>query len=98
MSVLTKLFSRRQSKSTANLAKDRLQVIISRRRGDGESNFNFLPQLKDELMAVVGRYVNVGPESIKVEMGRDQDIETLEINVALPEANKATAPCSHQVA
>ncbi len=73
-------------KSTANLAKERLQIIVAeRRRGDIQPDY--LPQLKKELLDVVCKYVKISPDMLTVELEqKGDDITVLEMNITLPEA------------
>lgn len=86
MSILDYL--RRKRKPTANVAKERLQIILSRQHG-GRNEPDYLPALKHEIMQVVAKYVNIDPDAINVTLERDGDCEILELNVALPEEEKA---------
>ena len=82
MSLLDYL--RRKRKPTANVAKERLQIILAREHA-GRHEPDYLPALKQELMEVVAKYVRIDPDAIKVNLERDGDCEILELNIALPE-------------
>ena len=82
MSLLDYL--RRKRKPTANVAKERLQIILAREHA-GRHEPDYLPALKQELLEVVAKYVRIDPEAIKVNLERDGDCEILELNIALPE-------------
>lgn len=84
MSLLRTLFGTKQ-RSSASVAKDRLQLIITRERADGASAADFLPQMQQELLAVIAKYVKVDPDSVKVDMERSDNLELLAINIVLPE-------------
>ncbi|RWR03791.1 cell division topological specificity factor MinE [[Pantoea] beijingensis] len=87
MALLDFFLSRK--KSTANIAKERLQIIVAeRRRGDSEPHY--LPQLKKDLLEVICKYVKIDPEMLSVKLDqKDDDISILELNVTLPEAEEA---------
>ncbi|MGG2142342.1 cell division topological specificity factor MinE [Symbiopectobacterium sp. RP] len=72
-------------KNTANIAKERLQIIVAeRRRGDSEPHY--LPQLKRDILAVICKYVQIDPEMVTVQLEqKGDDISVLELNVTLPE-------------
>jgi len=80
MSILDYLL--RRKKKTANVAKERLQIILAaeniNRRGP-----DFLPQLKQELLAVIAKYVDVNQDLIQVNLERDSDCDILELNIPL---------------
>ncbi|HBV38263.1 MULTISPECIES: cell division topological specificity factor MinE [unclassified Erwinia] len=84
MALLDFFLSRK--KSTANIAKERLQIIVAeRRRGDAEPHY--LPQLKRDILEVICKYVKIDPEMLSVKLDqKDDDISILELNVTLPEA------------
>lgn len=84
MSLLQSLFGTRKPAS-ASVAKDRLQLIIARERSGASGSPDFLPKLQQELLQVIAKYVNVDPDSVKVEVDRRENLELLAINIALPE-------------
>ena len=84
-------YLRRKKKPTANVAKERLQIILAREHTGGRHEPNYLPALKRELMQVVAKYVHIDPDAIKVNLERDGDCEILELNIALPEEENAVA-------
>ncbi len=88
MSLLKALFGSRQRSAT--VAKDRLQLIIARERSGGAPS-EWLPRLQRDIIEVIGRYVTVDPAAVKVEMERGDNIDVLEINIALPEQARAAA-------
>ncbi|ACR68805.1 cell division topological specificity factor MinE [Edwardsiella piscicida] len=87
MALLDFFLSRK--KTTANIAKERLQIIVAeRRRGDSEPHY--LPQLKRDLLAVICKYVQIDPEMVSVQLEqKGDDISVLELNVTLPENEEA---------
>lgn len=87
MALLDFFLSRK--KPTANIAKERLQIIVAeRRRGDSEPHY--LPQLKRDILEVICKYVKIDPEMLSVKLDqKDDDISILELNVTLPEAEDA---------
>ncbi|MFV0549571.1 MAG: cell division topological specificity factor MinE [Limnobaculum xujianqingii] len=87
MALLDFFLSRK--KPTANIAKERLQIIVAeRRRGDSEPHY--LPQLKRDLLEVICKYVQIDPEMVTVQLEqKGDDISVLELNVTLPENDEA---------
>ncbi|HBH66540.1 MULTISPECIES: cell division topological specificity factor MinE [Erwinia] len=90
MALLDFFLSRK--KSTANIAKERLQIIVAeRRRGDSEPHY--LPQLKRDILEVICKYVKIDPEMLSVKLDqKDDDISILELNVTLPETETEETP------
>lgn len=74
----------RSKKATAQVAKNRLQIIVAHERAQN-SGYDFLPRLRQEILLVVQKYVHVELEHINVDVNRDGDCEVLEFNVTLPD-------------
>ncbi|MDI6978623.1 cell division topological specificity factor MinE, partial [Serratia sp. Se-RSBMAAmG] len=65
MALLDFFLSRK--KNTANIAKERLQIIVAeRRRGDSEPHY--LPQLKRDILEVICKYVKIDPDMVTVQL------------------------------
>ncbi|WP_312242395.1 cell division topological specificity factor MinE [Pantoea sp.] len=88
MALLDFFLSRK--KNTANIAKERLQIIVAeRRRGDSEPHY--LPQLKRDILEVICKYVKIDPDMVTVQLDqKGDDISILELNVTLPETEDVT--------
>ena len=85
MSLLSFLLG--EKKKTANVAKERLQIILAHERsGRGKSRPDYLPALQRELVAVISKYVSIKAEDIKVHLERQDNLEVLEVKIELPEA------------
>lgn len=79
-----------KKKPTANVAKERLQIIVAERRR-GEREPHYLPALKKELLEVICKYVQITPEMLTVQLEqKGDDISVLELNVTLPENDEQT--------
>ena len=74
----------RRNPSTANLAKERLRIIVAQERS-ARGGPDYLPLLRRELLEVIRKYVNVDPEAIHITLEREDGHEVLELSVALPE-------------
>jgi cell division topological specificity factor len=84
MSLLSFLLG--EKKKTASVAKERLQIILAHERsGRGGSRADYLPQLQQELVAVISKYVSIKPDDIKVHLERQDNLEVLEVKIELPE-------------
>jgi cell division topological specificity factor len=84
MSLLSFLLG--EKKKTANVAKERLQIILAHERGGrGGSRPDYLPALQRELVAVISKYVSIKPDDIKVYLERQDNLEVLEVKIELPE-------------
>ena len=75
----------RSSKSpTASIAKERLQILVAHKKSS-RSQRDYLPQLKKELLYIVQKYFDVTEEAILVNFEQDEERETLELNIILPD-------------
>lgn len=71
-------------KNTASIARERLQIIVAHERGKREQP-DYLPQLQQEILDVIRKYVNVGQENVHVQLDKNDDCSILELNITLPE-------------
>jgi cell division topological specificity factor len=46
---------------------------------------DYLPLLRNELLEVIRKYVNVDVDAVNISLDRDSGHEVLELSVALPE-------------
>ena len=87
MSLLSFLLG--EKKKTANVAKERLQIILAHERtGRGGSRPDYLPDLQRELIAVISKYVAISADDIKVNLERQDNFDVLEVKIELPDAGK----------
>jgi cell division topological specificity factor len=88
MSLLDIFFGRK--KESASVAKERLQIILAHERGSNalgefEKSPSWLPQLQQELVDVVAKYIHIDKEALKIHIEKRDNLELLEINVTLPD-------------
>jgi cell division topological specificity factor len=83
MSLLSFLLG--QKKNSASVAKERLQIILAHERGGRDGSPDYLPQLQQELIAVISKYVKINPEDIKVHLERQDTLEILEVKIEMPQ-------------
>ncbi len=81
-------FFKTKPKNTANVAKERLRIIVAQERAQRGSP-DYLPTLRREILEVIKKYVNVDPDAVLISVERDGDQEVLELSVALPEKGNA---------
>ncbi|HSD18382.1 MAG TPA: cell division topological specificity factor MinE [Thermomonas sp.] len=72
-------------KTTAQTAKNRLQIIIAQERSSAGAP-DYLPLMRREILEVIRKYVNVDVDAVKVDVVKDGEHDVLDISVALPEA------------
>ncbi len=84
-------FSRlRRKKSSASIAKERLQIIISHERTK-KNDPDYLIRLQKEILDVIAKYVHIDPSQVKVQLERHGENAVLELNVTMPEQALETA-------
>ena len=80
----------RKRPKSASLAKDRLSIIVARERaGTRTGGADYLPQLQQELLAVIARYETIDIANVTVNLDRHGGSEVLELNITLPDAQPA---------
>ncbi|MFA5597464.1 MAG: cell division topological specificity factor MinE [Pusillimonas sp.] len=75
-----------QKKTSASVAKDRLQLILINERGDDSTEPDFMPELQRELLEVISKYIKINPEDIKVNLDRHDSLEVLEVKIEMPQS------------
>ena len=81
MSILN-LFRRR---GTAPVARERLQILLSYERSTrGQSDL--LGILREEILAALGKHIQVDQDNIVMRMDRGATLSTLEIEILIPNA------------
>lgn len=74
----------RRKASTASVAKERLQILISHERSQRKTP-DYLPKLQEEILAVIAKYVNVSPDQVSVHLERMGEDAVLELNITMPD-------------
>ena len=77
----------RKSPKPANVAKERLSIIVARERAStrGRKGDDYLPQLQQELLAVLAKYEKIDLENVSVKLDKSGECDVLELNIILPE-------------
>ena len=78
-------FLNNNRQKTAQKAKERLQILVSHQRNKGGSTLDFIPQLKQELINVISKYVSIDSNQIQVELQQNDNCSILELNITLNE-------------
>jgi cell division topological specificity factor len=78
-------YFRSQKKSSASLAKERLQIIVAHERSN-RGTPDYLPQLKQDILDVIRKYVDISQDQVQVQLEQNEDdLAVLELNVTLPD-------------
>ncbi|APG04518.1 cell division topological specificity factor MinE [Luteibacter rhizovicinus DSM 16549] len=83
-------FLKRKPEASAGVAKERLRIIVAQERS-ARGGPDYLPLLRNELLEVIRKYVNVDVDAVNVTLDRDSGHEVLELSVALPDGKPATS-------
>lgn len=77
------LFQHKKRKNSANVARKRLQIIVAHERAVRNSP-DYLPVMKQEIIAVIRKYVFVNNDDVNVHFDSRKNVSLLELNVTLP--------------
>jgi cell division topological specificity factor len=80
MNFFNKLFGR--DLNSAQKAKERLQIVVTHQRVNTDPDF--MQSLNKEIVAVLGKYFKINEQAINIQMQKNQNRSTLELNVTLP--------------
>ena len=81
----------RANHNSADVAKERLSILIARDRGQ-RGQPSFMPKLQKELLEVIKKYVDINHDDFTLSVDKEEDCEILELNIALPVEGKE---CTH---
>ncbi|EDP98854.1 cell division topological specificity factor MinE [Shewanella benthica] len=83
--TLLDYFKTKKKPNTASMAKERLQIIVAHQRGERDAP-DYFPQMKQEIIDVIRKYVQIDTDQISVQLDQNDDrLSVLELNVTLPE-------------
>lgn len=80
-------YFRSKKTNSANIAKERLQIIVAHERGNREQP-DYLPQMQQELLAVIRKYVKISDDMVQVQLDKSDNCSVLELNVTLPDSTQ----------
>jgi cell division topological specificity factor len=70
-------------KATAPVARERLQILLAHERGlRGQPDL--LATLREEILAVVSKHIQLDPEKVTVRLDRGPVVSTLEVDIEVP--------------
>ena len=83
MSILD-FFRRKKKLETANIAKERLQIIVAHQRSNRNSP-DYLADMRKDILEVVQKYVSINADDVNVSLDNRKNVSILELNVTLPD-------------
>jgi cell division topological specificity factor len=78
---LVSLFRRR---SSAPVARERLQVLLAHERASMGGKSDLLMKLQEEILAVIGKHFTIDHDKVQIKLDRGESVSTLEIDVEVP--------------
>ena len=88
--TLFSFFRRPRQVQSADMAKERLQILLAHERSDRSSGPDYLPLLQKEILEVIKKYVQIDSDKVGVRLERGAEMSTLEVNIELPAAQVAS--------
>ncbi|MCP8690127.1 cell division topological specificity factor MinE, partial [Marinobacterium sedimentorum] len=73
-------FRSKTKNSSASVAKERLQIIVAHERGQRQQP-DYLPQMQQEILDVIRKYVAIDQESVNIQLENNDHCSILELNV-----------------
>jgi cell division topological specificity factor len=87
------LFDLFKGRSSAPVARERLQVLLAYERGN-RGQPDLVAMLREEIMAVIAKHIQVSQDDVRVTMDRGDTMSTLEIDIHIPNAGGLAAAAS----
>lgn len=79
-------FRAKHAPTSASLAKERLQIIVAHERTRRNlSQPDFLPQMQQEIIAVIRKYIPIDSNQVTVNLDNSENCSVLELNITLPD-------------
>ncbi len=86
---LVSLFRRR---SSAPVARERLQVLLAHERASMGGKSDLLMKLQEEILAVIGKHFTIDRDKVQIKLDRGESVSTLEIDVEVPSFARVPEP------
>ncbi len=77
------LFGFLSRRSSAPVARDRLQILLSHERAFIGGN-DLAATLQEEILRVIAKHIAIDRDKVKVNLERGDSVSTLEIDVEMP--------------
>ncbi len=78
------LFTFFNRKSSAPTARERLQILLAHERSSVGGQSDLVTKLREEILAVIARHVNIDHDKVNVKMDRGEKVSTLEVDIEIP--------------
>jgi cell division topological specificity factor len=87
------IFSLFGRKTSAPVARERLQILLSHERTTN-CNADLIALLQKEVLAALAKHIDVDPSKVQIKMERREDVSLLEIDVEIPAPKADRTPVS----
>jgi cell division topological specificity factor len=78
------LFSFFSKRSSAPVARERLQILLAHERSQLGGRSDLIATLQEEILAVIARHIAVDREKVQVKLDRGDAVSTLEVDIEIP--------------
>ena len=85
-----RLFRFLRPKSSAPVARERLQILLEYER-NLVSQTDLIAVLREEILAVVGRHVTIDPDKVQIRVDRRAELSILAVGIQIPNETRMTA-------
>lgn len=73
-----------RNKTSAPVARDRLQILLAHERSNGEGQSELIAKLREEILEVIARHVPIDRDKVQIKLDRGAAVSTLEIDIEVP--------------
>ncbi len=81
------LFGFLGKRSTAPVARERLQILLAHERAVGGQS-DLAAVLQEEILQLIARHMPLDRDKVQVKVDRDGTVSTLEIDIEMPDSVK----------
>ena len=85
MKLVSLIRSKLNRRNTAQIAKERLQIIVAHERIQRNTGVVNFQDLQQKLIEIIAEYLHIDKQEVNVELQRDANRSVLELNVTLPD-------------
>jgi cell division topological specificity factor len=85
------LFSFAKRRSSAPVARERLQILLEYDRS-AVNHKDLIAVLREQILVLVARHVAIDPDKVQVTVERGASVSTLAVDIEIPNAGHAGRP------
>ncbi|HZH52187.1 MAG TPA: cell division topological specificity factor MinE [Microvirga sp.] len=88
------IFSFLNRRSSAPVARERLQVLLAHERTIVGGESDIVATLREEIMAVIAKHLSVNHDNVQIKMDRGANVSTLEVDIEIPTPTNGMRPAA----